>query len=329
MSMQNVTRRAALAMAGASAAPAMAQAPGFPNRPLSIVIPYSAGSSTDILGRILAPPLSAQLGQPVVVENRTGAGGTVGMGYVARSAPDGHTMVLTSASAGPVNRALFRNLNFDPVRDLSLVYLTNLSMNALVVRGDNPARSLAELVDRAKQPGAPPLRYFSPGNGTSQHLSAVLLGQLTGANFEHVPYRGPAEGLTAVLAGDVAFGFASLSSIMGMLADSRLRALGVTGRSRPRVLPDLPTLAELGYPRFAEVLVWTGIAVPRATPVATQQALHNALGAVLALPATQERFTQIGIERVPPMTLAESETFMEAQLALWEGLVRSSGATVD
>ena len=326
--MQDLSRRSLFALAGTAAAPAFAQAPAF-NRPLSIVIPYSAGSSTDILGRLLAPGMTAQLGQPVVVENRTGAGGTVGMGHVARSAPDGHTMVLTSASAGPVNRALFRNLNFDPVRDLSLVNLTNMSMNALIVAGNNPARSAAQLVEAAKRPGAPPMRYFSPGNGTSQHLSAVLFGQLAGAAFEHVPYRGPAEGLTALLAGDVAFGFASLSSIMGMMADGRVRAFGVTGRSRPRALPDLPTLAELGYARFAEVMVWTGFAVPRATPAPVQQALNDAIAAVVALPATQERFAQIGIEPVPRMTLAENAAFMEAQLTLWEGLVRSSGATVD
>ena len=327
--MMVMSRRTLLAAAGASATPAFAQAPGFPSRPISIVIPYSAGSSTDILGRLLAPGLTAQLGQPVVVENRTGGGGTVGVGYVARSAPDGHTMVLTGASAGPVNRALFRNLNFDTVRDFSLVYLTNMSMNALVVGGGNPARSVAAFVDAAKRPGAPPLRYFSPGNGTSQHLSAVLLGQLSGATFEHVPFRGPSEGLTALLAGDVAFGFSSLSAIMGMLADGRVRALGVTGRSRPRVLPELQTLAEQGYPRFADVVVWTGLAVPRATPPNVQQALHQAIGAVVNLPATQERFQQIGIESVPSMTLAENGAFMEAQTSLWEGLVRSSGATVD
>jgi tripartite-type tricarboxylate transporter receptor subunit TctC len=210
-----------------------------------------------------------------------------------------------------------------------LVYLTNISMNALVVRGDNPARTLNDLIDAAKRPGAPPIRYFSPGNGTSQHLSAVLLGQVAQVTFEHVPYRGPAEGLTAVLRGDVAFGFASLSSIMEMLADGRLRALGVTGRSRPAALPELSTIAELGYPRFAEVQVWTGIAVPKATPAATQQKLQDAIAAVLARPATADRFRQIGIEMVPRMTLAENLAFMETQLKLWEELVRSSGAKVD
>lgn len=330
MTTSTMQRRALLAAAGgAIPVAARAQAPGFPSRQVSIVVPYGAGSSTDILGRVLAPPLSAQLGQTVVVENRVGAGGTIGMGYVARSAPDGHTMVLTSASAGPVNRALFRNLGYDPVRDLSLVCLTNISFNALVVPGNSPSSTLAEFAARAKAPGAPVLRYFSPGNGTSQHLSAVLLSQLLGVRMEHIPYRGPAEGLTAVMTNEVDFGFASLSSIVGMLREGRVKALGLTGKQRSRALPDVPLLAELGYPAFADVLVWTGLAVPKPTPDATKEALRSAIGAVLDLPATQERFAQIGIERVPPMTLAEMDAFMEQQLTLWDGLVRSSGARVD
>lgn len=323
-----LTRRAALASAAGVPVMAQAQPASFPSRPLSIVIPYGAGSSTDILGRVLAPPLSARLGQPVVVENRPGAGGTLGMGHVARSQPDGHTMVLTSASAGPVNRALFRNLPFDPVRDLSLVYLTNISFNALVVPGNSPASTVAEFAARARQAGAP-LRYFSPGNGTSQHLSAVLLAQLLGVRMEHIPYRGPAEGLTAVMTGEVDFGFASLSSIVGLLREGRVKALGLTGRQRSRALPDVPLLSELGFPPFAEVLVWTGLAVPKATPAATKEALRGAIGAVLELPATRDRFAQIGIEMVPPMTLAEMDSFMEQQLTLWDGLVRDSGARVD
>lgn len=329
MTTPKIQRRALLAAGAALPAAAQAQAPGFPSRQISIVVPYGAGSSTDILGRVLAPPLSAQLGQTVVVENRVGAGGTIGMGHVARSAPDGHTMVLTSASAGPVNRALFRNLGYDPVRDLSLVCLTNISFNALVVPGNSPSSTLAEFAARAKAPGAPVLRYFSPGNGTSQHLSAVLLSQLLGVRMEHIPYRGPAEGLTAVMTNEVDFGFASLSSIVGMLREGRVKALGLTGKQRSRALPDVPLLAELGYPPFADVLVWTGLAVPKATPDAIKEALRAAIGAVLDLPATQERFAQIGIERVPPMTLAEMDGFMEQQLTLWDGLVRDSGARVD
>lgn len=332
MSTTNIHRRALLAVAGAApataAGAARAQA-AFPSRAVSIVVPYGAGSSTDILGRVLAPPLTAQLGQTVVVENRVGAGGTIGMGHVARSQPDGHTMVLTSASAGPVNRALFRNLGYDPVRDLSLVTLTNISFNALVVPGNSPSSTLADFAARAKAAGAPALRYFSPGNGTSQHLSAVLLSQLLGVRMEHIPYRGPAEGLTAVMTNEVDFGFASLSSIVAMLREGRVKVLGLTGRQRARALPDAPLLAELGYAPFSDVLVWTGLAVPKATPQGIKEALRAAIGTVLDLPATQDRFAQIGIERVPPMTLAEMDAFMEQQLALWDGLVRASGARVD
>ena len=321
-----LTRSITALLAAAAASTAIGQQ--FPSRPLSIVIPYSVGSSTDILGRLLSAPLAAQLGQPVVVENRTGGGGSIGMGYVARSQPDGHVMVITSASAGPVNRALLKNLSFDPVRDLSLVYLTNMSTNALIVQGKHSVRNAQELAALARK-AAQPLRYFSPGNGTSQHLSAVLFGLLAQAKVEHVPFRGPAEGLQSLMGGDVTFGFASLSSIVGLMKDGRVRALGLTGRARSRVMLDVPTLAEVGYPRFAEVLIWTGIAVPRSTPISTQQALHAALAAVLAQPAMKEKFEQIGIEMVPPMSRAELDAFSEQQLAVWEALVKESGATVD
>jgi tripartite-type tricarboxylate transporter receptor subunit TctC len=321
------TRRGVLMAASALAVrPARAQA-DFPSRPLTIVVPYGAGSSSDILARLLAPPMAEQLGYPVVVENRPGAGGTIGMGYVARSIPDGHTMALTSSSAGPINRALYRTLNFDPVRDFSLVYQTNFATNALIVAASSRFRSVGELVAAARAPGAEPLRYFSPGNGTSQHLSAVLLSQAAPGRMEHIPYRGPAEGLTGLLAGEIDFGFASLSSITGLLRDSRVRALGTTGPEP--ALPGVPTLAAEGFPRFAEVVVWTGIAVPRAVPLSARQRLHAAIAATLDLPTVRERFVQIGIERAAPKTLEETDAFAESQIALWETLVRDSGTRID
>ena len=325
----HVSRRSLLAAAGATlAGPSVAQA-AFPSHPLAIVVPYTAGSSSDILARLLAPQLGNELGQPVIVENRAGAGGTIGMGHVARSAPDGHTLALTSASAGPINRALYRRLSFDPVRDVGLVYQTNLSTNALVVAGNSSFRTVQDLVERAKAPGQPPLQYFSPGNGTSQHLCAVLLSQSAPGRMEHIPYRGPAEGLTALVAGEVAFGFASLSSIMGLLRDGRLRALGTTGPSPAPSLPGVPTLASAGLPRFADLIVWTGLGVTGGTPQPVKQRLHAAIRAALQAPAVQERFAQIGIEPAAPMTLAETEAFAERQIALWEELVRDSGLSID
>lgn len=325
----HTSRRSLIVAAGAILAGRAVAQPAFPSRPLSIVVPYTAGSSSDILARLLAPHLGAELGQPVVVENRAGAGGTIGMGYVARSAPDGHTMALTSSSAGPINRALYRNLSFDPVRDVSLIYQINLSTNALVVAGNSPFRTVEDLIARAKAPGQPPLQYFSPGNGTSQHLCAVLLSQSAPGRMEHIPYRGPAEGLTAVVAGEVTFGFASLSSILGLLPDGRLRVLGTTGPSPSPILPDVPTLASAGLSRFADLVVWTGLAVPGAVPQPLKQRLHAAIGATLDMPAVQERFAQIGIERAAPMSLAETEAFAERQIVVWDELVRTAGLRVD
>lgn len=323
-----LSRRALLAGAPALlAAPALAQ--GFPARPLAIVVPYTAGSSSDILARLLAPYLATELGQPVVVENRAGAGGTIGMGHVARSQQDGHTLALTSSSAGPINRALYRNLTFDPVRDVPVVYKTNLSTNALVVAGNSPFRSAADLVARARDQAQPSLQYFSPGNGTSQHLCGVLLTQSAPGRMEHIPYRGPAEGLTALIAGDVAFGFATLSSIMGLLRDGRVRALGTTGAVPAPSLPGVPTLASTGFPTFGDLVVWSGLGVTGGTPEAAKQRLHAAIGAVLALPVVQERFAQIGIERAPAMTLAETTAFSERQITLWAELVRDAGLRAD
>jgi tripartite-type tricarboxylate transporter receptor subunit TctC len=147
--------------------------------------------------------------------------------------------------------------------------------------------------------------------------------------MEHIPYRGPAEGLTAVVAGEVAFGFASLSSIMGLLRDGRLRALGITGANPAPSLPDVPTLASAGFPRFADLVVWTGLGVTGASPRPVKERLHAAIRATVDTPAVQERFAQIGIERAAPMTLAETEAFAERQIALWEELVRNSGLSVD
>lgn len=326
----SVSRRALLAAGGATFAGRAVAQPAFPSRPLIIVVPYTAGSSSDVLARVLAPPLGEQLGQTVVVENRPGAGGTIGVGYVTRSAPDGHTMVLTSGSAGPINRALYRNLSFDPVLDLSLVGQTNSGVVMLVVSAASPIRSVGDLMTMATAPGAAPVRYFSPGNGTYHHLCAALLAQAAPDRMEHIPYRGPPEGVTALLAGEVTFGFASPPSVVGLIQEGRIRAIGLAGSADPSPrFPDVPTLASSGFPRFAEMPVWVGLAVPRAVPQPVKQRLHDAIRATVALPAVQARFAQIGFDRAPVRTLADTEAFVEQQIAVWEPIVRTSGARID
>lgn len=268
----------------------------LPPGPLTLVVPYGPGSTNDLLARLLAPELGAQLGRPMVVDNRPGAGGTLGIGQVVRSRPDGSTLALVSASSIPINRALFRNLSFDPARDLTLVGVAASTPNALIVSGESGIASLADLVAAAKRPGRPPMRHFSPGNGTSQHLSCVQLARLAGIAVENVPYRGPAEGITGLLAGEVAFGFASVPSVVGLVRDGRLRALGTTG-PRASALPGVPTLASLGYAPFVDTDVWYGIAAPRGEPAEAQAVLRRAFaraGAAVAGGAARARRVRPG-----------------------------------
>jgi len=324
-----LTRRLLLGFAAASV-PGIgrAQDAAFPSRPLTLVVPYGAGSTNDILARLLTPDLTERLGQPIIVENRAGAGGTVGIGQVVRSQPDGHTLVIVSASSIPINRALYRSLPFDPLRDLSLISVTSSTPNALIVPAESPFRDVAGLAAAARTAGAAPLRYFSPGNGTSQHLSCVQLARSIVVQMEHVPYRGPAEAITGLLAGETAFGFASVPSVLGMVRDGRLRALGTTG-TRPSSLPGVPTLVAAGFADFAETDVWYGVAGPRgiAEPVRTR--LREALQAAVAAPALRDRLAQAGFDPVPAMNAAEGDAFVARQVAFWAELVRQSGATID
>ncbi len=323
------SRRLLLGLGAAAVLPNVTRAQGsFPTRPLTIVVPYGAGSTNDILARLLAPDLGAKLGQPVVVDNRAGAGGTLGIGQVVRSNPDGHTLALVSASSIPINRALYRDIPFDPAQDLTVISVTNSTPNALIVSADNPIKSLADLIGVAKQPGAPPLRYFSPGNGTSQHLSCVQFQKLVGAEMEHIPYRGPGEAITGMLAGETAFGFASVPSIVGLVRDGRLRALGTTG-PRPSALPGVPTLVSAGFSSFADTDVWYGIAAPKGIPDAVRTTLREALQSIVVSPALRDRLSGAGFDPVPALNAAEGDAFVARQVSFWADLVRQSGARLD
>jgi len=319
-------RRVLLGVAGLAAG-ARAQPPS-PAGTIRVVVPYTAGSTNDIIARLVAPEMSNQLGQSVVVENRAGAGGTVGIGQVVRARPDGLTLALVSASSIPINRALYRNIPFDPARDLSLLAIAGSTPNALIVSGESGIASLDELIARSKLPGQPPLRHFSPGNGTSQHLSCAQLASLAGMNVENVPYRGPAEGIVGVLAGETDFGFASVPSVVGLLREGRLRALGTTG-PRPSSLAGVPTLVSLGYPGFADTDIWYGFAGPREMPPDIQNRLRIAMDRAIADEGLKERLQRAGFDPVPPATAAQLDAFVQSQVTFWADLVRSSGTTMD
>lgn len=310
--------------------PAVARAQAWSaQRPVVLVVAFSAGSTNDILARMLAAEVGPILGQPMPVENRPGAGGTVGAGSVARMRGDGHLLVLVSTSTIPINRALYRSLPYDPARDLIPVSISASTPNALIVPGNSPFRTLAALVARGRDAAQAPLRYFSPGNGTSQHLSCVQVLEAAGMRSEHIPYRGPNEGITALVAGETDWGFSAVPSIVGLAREGRVRVLGVTGTRSPPTLPEAGTFAAQGLAGFEETDVWYGLAAQRETPPEALAVLRSAFATALAKPDLQQRLTSAGFYPVPPMDGAAMEGFVARQVAFWERLVRASGATVD
>jgi tripartite-type tricarboxylate transporter receptor subunit TctC len=322
-----IGRRTLLGAAGAMGLASASRA--LPAGTVTIVVPYGAGSTNDIIARLVAPELSILLGQAVVVDNRPGAGGTLGVGQVVRARPDGLTLALVSASSIPINKALYRSIPFDPARDVTLLVIAGSTPNALIVSADSGIDSLEALIAKARQPGQPPLRHFSPGNGTSQHLSCAQLAMLAGIAVENVPYRGPAEGVTGLMAGETQFGFASVPSVVGLIRDGRLKALGTTGPRPANLLAGVPTLVSLGYPAFGDTDVWYGFAGPRELPAETQAQLRAAFDRVLTNDGLKERLQRAGFDAVPPGTAAQLDAFVRTQVNFWADLVRTSGATLD
>ncbi|MDO9711489.1 Bug family tripartite tricarboxylate transporter substrate binding protein [Paracraurococcus lichenis] len=320
-------RRGLLAAAAtALATPALAD--WAAQRPITFVVAYGPGSANDIVVRLVQPGLSARLGQPVVIENRAGGGGTVGTAAVARARPDGHTLGLASTATTAINPALFRDLPYDPGRDFALAGLLAETPNLLIVPPTSPHASVQALAEGILAARAP-LRHSSPGNGTTQHLNAVQFSRLVRGETEHVPYRGPAEGVQGVAAGEVEFGFASLPSALPQLRAGRVRALGITGAAPFPTAAEVPLLAELGYPPLRDGGVWFGIVVPRGTPAPVLDGLRNAVAAVRADPALAPLLIAAGYAPLPPRSLTEEEAFVARQIASWGDLVVRSGARIN
>lgn len=307
-----------------AASTAGAQA-SFPAKPVTLVVPYGAGSTTDLYARILAEGLTSELKQAVVVENRPGAGGTVGIGQALRAEPDGHTLMLVTSSSIAINGSLYTSLPFDPAKDVSVIAVLNTTPNALIVPASAKETNFAQFAQRI-QSGKH--FYFSQGSGTSQHLSNVLLGRVLKADLEHVPYRGQ-EGIAGMLGGQTEFGFASLPSILTLAKGGKLRILAVSGSKPVPSMPDIPTLASLGYKDFAAGEVWYGVGVSAATPATVKEQLSAALDKVAEKPEIRAKLNQAGFEPVAPMTAAQRQAFVDQQVEFWGRLVRESGAKVD
>ncbi|MDP9897527.1 tripartite-type tricarboxylate transporter receptor subunit TctC [Variovorax boronicumulans] len=310
---------AALLLAGLSA-----HADAWPSKPVRMVVSYPPGGTVDAVARIIAPRLSARLGQPVVIDNRGGAGGAIGGDLVAKSAPDGYTVML-DASNHAQNPAL-RKMPFDTLRDLAPVSLLVKVPNVLVVNPSAPIKSVPDLIAQAKaKPGG--INYASSGNGSAQHLAGELFASMAGVQITHVAYKGGGPALTDVMSGHVPVFFASLASSLPFIQGGKLRALAVTGKARSPALPQLPTVSEAGLPGY-EVYEWNAVFVPAGTPAPVVERLSKEVAATLREPEVRTRLEALGAE-VIGSSPAELDSFRRAEIAKWTRLAKDNKIQVD
>lgn len=297
----------------------------WPSRPVRFIVPFPAGGTTDILARILAEPLSARLGQPVVVENRPGAGGNIGADAVAK-ATDNHTMLMTTIGTAAINYGLYRDTM--PYRPEDLAAVSNMAVvpNVIIASPNLEAQTLQEAIALAKrrQDG---LTIGSSGNGSSLHLTGELLRQAAGIELLHIPFRGAAPMLTEVIAGRVDLAVDNLPSSLGHIRDGRLRALAVTSEHRSPALPDVPTAAEAGFPEVTAV-AWFGVQVPARMPRPAIERLATEISAIVHEPTTRARIEEQGGEPVGD-TPAEFQAYIDSEIARWGEVIRRGNVTID
>ena len=292
----------------------------YPSRTIRLIVPLTAGAGADIAGRIVAQRMSEHWKQPVIVENRPGAGGQIGTAAVVKAEPDGHTLLVQSSSHS-ANPAIYRSLPYDPLRDLVDVAILGKTPYVMVSAGNGPYRSLAALIDAARaRPGE--VAYSSAGMGTSTHLAAEYLIGLAGVRMIHVPFKGSPEALQDVLGGRSAFYMAPVNVAVGLVKDGRLQPLGVSTLTRSEVLPQVPPLAEQGLPGY-EVTLWFGMWAPAGTPPPIVQKLNAAVNAIVQERETREQFGKLGMQP-SPMTPAEFAAFVRAEIGVYRRIVQQA-----
>jgi tripartite-type tricarboxylate transporter receptor subunit TctC len=314
--------RALIASGAAASWPTLTRADNWPAKPIRMIVPFPPGSSPDLIARIVTEKLAAALGQPVVVENRPGAGGNIGTGMVAKAAPDGYTLLFTINGPLVTAPSLYRHLSYDPVRQLAPVTLVATSPNVLVVDARLPAHTLREFVALAKsKPGA--LNYGSVGNGSAAHLAMEQLKAMAGIDLQHVPYPGFPQIATAMVGGQVQAGFMVPAIAMPMVNAGKLRILAVTSTGRTSLLPSIPTVAESGYPGF-EAISWQAILAPAGTPAPIIDRLYRELVTIIGSGDVREKmraqyFVPAG---TAPASLRQT---MASEKARWDKVIRAAG----
>jgi tripartite-type tricarboxylate transporter receptor subunit TctC len=318
-----ITRRA---LAGVLAAPlllpSLAQAQAWPARPIRVIVPFPPGGTTDVLARLVAARMGERLGQNMVIENRAGAGGTVGSTVVAQAQPDGYTLLFSNVASQGVGPSLYRNLAYNAVTDFTHIGVIAEIPSVLIVNVDRPIRNLAEFIEAARRdPGG--IRVASPGNGSSSHIKQVLLNQLAGIQTVHVPYRGAGPGLNDVVGNQIE---AMITTLQEAGRNPRVRLLAVTSAERATRWPDLPTFRELGYDIVAST--WFGLSAPARLPDPIADRLNTELLAVLAEPMVMQRLEEAG-STTRRLTRAQFQAFVADEVARWAPIVRASGAQPD
>jgi tripartite-type tricarboxylate transporter receptor subunit TctC len=312
--------------AAAMSLPTLAQTSSFPQKPVRIVVPYTTGGSNDVIARLLAQQLQEAWGQPVVVENKPGAAGNIGSSDIAKSAPDGHSLLLTNINIVSMNPGLIANMPFDPQKDFAPISLLGTTALALVVHPSVSANNVRELIDLArKAPGR--LNYASSGNGSPQHMSAEMFKAMTKTSLTHIPYKGAAPAVNDLLAGQVQVTVGVVNQLLPHIRAGKLKALGVTSRKRLAQMPDVPTLDEAGVPGY-ESEIWLGLAAPAGTPPAIIEQINQAVRKAMATADVVTKLQSQGIDVLVSSPDQMRQRGLE-DLKRWGDIIRTAGIKVD
>jgi tripartite-type tricarboxylate transporter receptor subunit TctC len=314
---------AALALA---ASPARSQS-AYPTKTITIVVPYPAGGTTDLLGRLVADQFRTGMGATVIVENKPGAGTTLGAGQVAKAPPDGHTLLMATSTTLAINKALYRQLPYDPAADFTPIALVAAVPFALVVNPSLPVKSLAEFIAYAKsKPGE--LSYGSAGNGSPHHLGAEMLKTAAGLDIKHVSYRGSVPAMQDVIGGHIPLMVMDLQPALPQIREGKLRALGVTTAARVASAPDIPTLAEAGLAGF-ELVAWQGVVAPAGVSRPIIDRLAGEIAALVSAPETRTKLNALALEPLPGSTPDTFAAYVKSEIARWAPIVKASGASLE
>lgn len=311
------------AIAGTSTAHAQDK---WPSKPITYVVPFAAGGTTDVLARLIGSKLGPALGTTIVVDNKPGAGGNIGSDFVAKAAPDGHTILGGTISSHAINVSLYPNMPYDPIKSFQPIALIGTLPNVLVVNASSPHKTLADVIAAARaKPEA--LNFGSSGNGTSQHLSGELFQSMTNAKMLHIPYKGSAPAMQALLGQQVDLVFENILAAVPLVQSGKVRALAVTSATRAGSLPDVPTLAEAGLPGY-EIVSWQAVFAPAGTPQAVVQRLSSEIGKIIREPEVTARLAGLGVEPSGAGP-AELGALQKSEVEKWARLIKASNIKVE